>query len=112
MVAISKAGRVTVCKRCKAPCRVATEKNPEARFLRRSLKPQGLCVNCATTQFLKSIESLESSIQKHGLESLLNPMFQKQFQKVMISGGADASFDEINWDVVIKNWDLPFKQGR
>lgn len=98
----------THCIRCGRPCRPGQSQNPEARPFKRA--EQGLCADCAVTEFLTcpDVEPLTQGILRNGIEILRNPNIQKQFGEILKVGKSDLQADEINWDVVIFNWDLPF----
>jgi len=103
------------CSRCGQLCKIGGPKNQEARLLRRATaehveKFGGLCVDCAATAFLKSIEIVPKAVEQHGLEMLLNPRIQQQFVALMVAGKSDARPEEISWQKVVSNWDLPFKK--
>ena len=101
--------KTTVCVRCGSQCRPAVSQNPDARLFKRT--SQGLCADCAVTQFLLSVEILRLGIERYGLEVLMNPGIQDQFVNVMRSGRSEMSPDEINWKRVIVNWNEPFPKG-
>ena len=71
-----------------------------------------LCVNCAVTKFLKTIETLHYGIEKNGVNILRRPDGQQGFTDIMLTGNADAQSEEIDWDIVINQWDLPFPKKR
>jgi hypothetical protein len=96
------------CGRCGLTVRVDPDRNPEARLLRRSLVPEGLCVDCAATEFLLSTLTLAQQLERLGPNVLLLPEFQALFARLMQSGQADAKPGEINWRRVKDNWHLPF----
>jgi hypothetical protein len=43
---------------------------------------------------------------------LLAPHVQQQFARVMKAGNADATPEEINWQRVVENWNLPFAKAK
>jgi len=95
------------CKRCKVLCKVAGPRNPKAKMLRRS-KGKGLCVNCAVHDWLRNTYPCNILLAQSGPKSLVHPDIQEQFAGIMKTGMADAMPDEINWSLIIENWDLPF----
>jgi len=104
---------VILCPRCNAHCKQSVPVNPDARLLRRTSGTNGLCPNCAVTEFLLSVEPIRLSIESNGAEKvLLNAAVREQFMTVMRAGGADMKPDEINWQSVISNWSLPFPSRR
>ena len=98
----------TECGRCGTRCRVDSSGNPDAKMLRRSNKPKGLCVNCAVHDFLRNTYPCNMLLAESGPSSLAYAHIQEQFAGIMRVGLADAMPDEINWDLIIENWDLPF----
>lgn len=96
------------CERCNTPCKVTGPKNPNAKMLRRSREPKGLCVNCAVHDWLKNTYPANVLLAKSGPRTLAHPHIQEQFAQIMRVGLADAVPDEINWELIIENWDLPF----
>lgn len=96
------------CERCQANCRVNTLRNPNAKMLRRSKEPKGLCVNCAVHNFLRNTYPPNIQLAESGPEILLIPHIQKLFADIMKAGFADARPDEIDWQRIVDNWDLPF----
>jgi len=97
------------CERCEAPCRIAGTGNPDAKMLRRlSKRTRGLCVNCAVHDFLRNTYPLNMLLARSGPKVLLLPRIQKLFAGIMRTALSDARPDEINWDLIVENWDLPF----
>jgi len=47
-------------------------------------------------------------LAESGPKGLAYPHIQEQFAALMKVGLADALPDEINWNLIIENWDLPF----
>jgi hypothetical protein len=98
------------CLRCNAKCQFTGERNPEARVMRRSAVPEGLCANCAITSFIQGTKLLPMVIEKQGgPDVLLNPAVQAQVAAVLDAGNADAHPSEINWPTVVANWNLPWR---
>lgn len=96
------------CKRCDVRCQVSGPRNPGAKMLRRSKEPKGLCINCAVHDFLRNTYPCNMLLSQSGPESLAHPHIQEQFAGIMRVGLADALPDEIDWNLIIENWDLPF----
>lgn len=96
------------CERCKAPCKIAGPRNSDAKMLRRSKEPKGLCINCATHDWLRNTYPVNMLLAQSGPKILLYPHIQEQFKAIMRAGLADAQPDEINWNLIVENWDLPF----
>ena len=107
---MSKDGIVN-CERCEVQLRIEGSRNPDAKMLRRSNKPKGLCVNCAVHDWMRNTYPVNILLaqSRSGPKSLLFPHIQKQFAGIMRVGFADAKPDEIDWNLIVDNWDLPFK---
>ena len=96
------------CERCGARCKVAGPRNSKAKMLRRSREPKGLCVNCAVHDWLRNTYLVNMLLAKSGPKILAYPHIREQFTAIMRVGMADAQPDEINWNLINENWDLPF----
>lgn len=96
------------CERCKAPCKIGGARNPDAKMLRRSSEPKGLCINCAVQDFLRNTYPVNILLAQSGPQVLLYPHLREPFADIMRAGLADAKLDEIDWSRIVKNWDLPF----
>lgn len=96
------------CERCEAPYKIAGPGNPDAKMLRRGKKPKGLCVNCAVHDWLRNCYPANMQLAESGPKPLLHPDMQELFAGIMRVALADAQPDEINWDLIVENWDLPF----
>ena len=98
----------THCLRCKVRCKVDGQRNPKAKMLRRSGEPKGLCVNCAVHDWLRNTYPVNILLAQSGPKALIHPHIREEFAGIMRAGMADAMPDEINWDLIIENWELPF----
>lgn len=98
----------TNCQRCDVECQVAGPRNQDAKLLRRSKEPKGLCVNCAVHDWLRNTYPVNMLLAQSGPKGLVHPHIQEQFAGIMKMGMADAMPDEIGWELIIENWDLPF----
>lgn len=94
------------CERCGATCRVEPLKSSKAKMLRHSNK--GLCVNCAVHDWLRNTYPINMQLAESGPGILVHPQMRELFADIMRTAGSDASSDEINWNLIIENWDLPF----
>lgn len=103
-----KIDTVIHCERCKARCKVDGLRNSKAKMLRRSKEPKGLCINCAVHDWLRNTYPVNMLLAESGPKNLAYPHIQKQFVGIMRVAFADAKPDEINWDLIIENWELPF----
>lgn len=101
------------CPRCARPMQVAARRTEEARLLRHAAEPRGYCVDCAVTEFLKNTYPVNMIVEEseHGASMLLSSHVQEQFAEIMRAGLADAVPDEIDWERVVRNWDLPFERS-
>lgn len=96
------------CERCEARCKVAGPRNSDAKMLRRSREPKGLCVNCAVHDWLRNTYPVNIQLAEYGPKGLDHPQIQELFTEIMRTKFADAKPDEIDWDLIVENWDLPF----
>lgn len=105
---MSDFGAICNCERCGVRCRVGAVEPSKAKMLRRSTKPKGMCNNCAVTEFLANTYPPNMLIEEspHGAAILLFPQIQEQFAAIM-AGRSDMKPEEINWQIVVDNWDLP-----
>ena len=101
----------TSCVRCGKTCRSGKSKNTDARPFRRAKK--GLCENCVVTSFLLSpeLEALTINLMKVGVETLKVPAIREQFSNILEAGNSELPAENIDWDAVIGQWDLPFPKG-
>jgi len=98
------------CERCKIRCRIATVSTP-AEMLRRSAVPNGLCVNCAVHDFLRNTYPCNMLLAQSGPRILLHGVLREQFAAIMETGHSHARPDEINWNLIVANWDLSWPHG-
>lgn len=96
------------CERCGVQLKVDAVPGSKAKMLRHSKEPKGLCVNCAVHDWLRNTFPPNILLAQSGPRILLFPHIQKQFAEIMKVGSSDAKPDEIDWDRIIENWDLPF----
>jgi len=95
------------CPRCGVPCRASSAGHDDARLLRRA--PKGFCANCAVTEFLMSVETIRDGIERRGVgQALSNLAVREGFTQLMKIGHADMRPEEIDWEKIIDNWQLPF----
>jgi hypothetical protein len=95
------------CKRCGKLCKVEPLPESNAKMLRRS-QNIGLCVNCAVHDWLRNTYPINIILAESGPKGLELPHIQQQFASIMKIAGADAQFDEIDWNAIISNWNLSF----
>jgi hypothetical protein len=101
------------CERCGRKCQTSETTNADARLIRKSIVPKGLCVDCAITCFIKTGPLMElipggkDAPPGFGIVEVLSmPHIQKQFSAVFVAGGCADAKSEISWPRVIGNWDL------
>ncbi len=97
------------CERCGVRCRADGPQGTKAKMLCHSKEPKGLCVNCAVHDWLRNTYPVNLLLATSGPKSLLLPHIQEQFTGIMRIGFADAKPDEIDWQRIVDNWELPFK---
>ncbi len=104
------------CSRCGVLCKLASSATEEARLLRHATRPEtsGYCPDCGLTDFFKNHSMLAQAMDMNpaGKQMLLDPRVQQQFGGIMQTGNADAKPEEINWQRVYDNWDMPFAKVR
>ena len=125
------------CERCGVRLKVGPPPNPDARLLKRATIPSGVCVNCAATEWFKTIEPIREILDSprcrkchrskgdaYGQcrcekpqfstpqEIVMLPHVQAIFAQIMAAGNADARPEEIDWLEVAANWDLPMPPKR
>lgn len=93
------------CGRCGCRCRSSVGIS-DAKMLRRSNK--GLCVNCAVHDWLRNTYPCNMLLAQSGPKVLAHQHIRDQFAQIMRMGNADAKPEEINWNLINENWDLPF----
>jgi ribosomal protein S27AE len=101
------------CSRCGAACKLADSTTEDARLLKHATKPEtsGFCPDCGVTDFFKHHSPLAMLMEQNplgGKKMLLDVRVQEHFSKLLEAGNADASPQEINWQRVYDNWELPF----
>ncbi len=99
----------TYCQRCEAKLQVNPKQQSNAKMLRRSNQAKGFCVNCALHDWLRNTYPVNLIFTTLSPEALRLEHIQEQLTGIMRSQNADATPDEINWEAIIANWDLPFK---
>lgn len=101
-------GQTCNCDRCGGKCRIG-KRNPDARMLRRSATPSGLCVNCATHDWLRNTYPCNMLLDQSGPHVLLQQAIREQFATMLQEANSDARIDEINWNLIVENWELPWR---
>jgi len=96
------------CLRCGFKCLVDSVRGSRATMLKRSNEPKGLCINCAAHDVLRNLYPANLILARSGPKGLDLPHIQQQFEALLKIAGTDAMPGEINWSIVIANWNLPF----
>lgn len=97
------------CGRCGRSCKVNHVPGSKARMLKRSKVPKGLCINCAVHDFLRNTYPVNMLLAgMRNPECLILPHLQQQFAGILRSDFSDAKPSEINWRLIVDNWELPF----
>lgn len=97
----------TYCRRCGAKCKIDPLPQSNAKMLKRS-RNKGLCVNCAVHDWLRNTYPVNILLAQSGPKALQFEHIRQQFLGIMKTAKSDAEFGEIDWDLIIENWDLPF----
>jgi hypothetical protein len=107
-LSVTKVQQVAFCDRCGRMLRVAGPHNPDARMLVRAKEPHGYCINCATHDWLRNTYPVNMQLAEKGPRILLYPHIRELFGYLLQTANADAKLDEINWNLIVENWELPF----
>jgi len=54
------------------------------------------------------LEALRIGLLREGIQTLRHPTIQAQFAEILRVGGSEMNPDEIDWDNVIGQWNLPW----
>lgn len=106
---------IAPCPRCGRICSDNTPPaNRASQTIRRStFKKGGTCASCALADWIKKTPALMMVIgmlKKKGLtvvDAFKLPHVRAQFAAIMKTGQSDATPDEIDWDHLAVNWELP-----
>ena len=101
-------GGKCTCLRCGAPCQLAPVPGSQARWIKKASAPQGLCINCAVHDVLRHLYPVNLLLAQSAGKGLLHPHIQDQFFHLAQMHGTDATLEEIDWQAIVANWDLPF----
>ena len=102
------------CARCGVPCRPAVTEHPDARLMQHTTGPTGLCECCALTAFLLALPFTALGIARAGSVAamLREEHVREQLGRVFLAGQADARIEQIDWQRVVDQWDMPFPKAR
>lgn len=99
-------GAITACNRCGVPLQVAQERQADAKMLRKAKTAEGVCLNCSVAEWFNTYDVRRLVPDPAALRL---PHVQVQFGTLMRVGLSEAKLEDIDWEHVIANWDLPFK---
>ena len=103
-----ESGQRCNCQRCGALVKVDPLDGSKAKMLKRSKDVKGLCINCAVHDWLRNTYPLNLLLAKAGPRGLALTHIQEEFAGIMKLQISDAVPDEIGWQAIIDNWELPF----
>jgi hypothetical protein len=96
------------CERCGVPLEVAPIPGSQAKLLKRSATPQGLCASCAVHDHLRHLYPANLTLARGGPQLLAHPHIQQMYLDLLRMAGTDVTAEEIDWNAIIANWELPF----
>jgi hypothetical protein len=98
------------CLRCGVDVQVSAKKRAEKSWpFKLATIPKGFCADCVFTQFLCNTYPINMGLDRSGPELLLHPQMR---EAVLMSGlleKCDMNVDEVNWQKVVANWNLPIE---
>jgi len=100
-------GAVASCERCGKKIQVAAARREDAELFRLAKELKGVCADCVMTQFLYNTYPINMQLDEAGPELLLKPGIREAFVSCGILDRGDLKIDEIDWQRVVDNWDLP-----
>lgn len=100
-------GEITECLRCGKPlvCAPSSDGQPIHR-----IEKEGWCPECATTAWLKDFECsgmMGALISGYGPSCMLAPHIREGFASLFTIGKAPIPAEEVDWEQLVRNWDLP-----
>jgi hypothetical protein len=104
-------GATVHCTRCGVRCQVRGGGDDQARIARFA-DHAGLCATCVTAWWFQHgpLAQLMTPDKRH---MLTDPRVQTQFVSVLqASGHEDLQPDQIKWERLVAQWDLPFPQAK
>jgi hypothetical protein len=108
-------GALAKCDRCSVQLRIAESRRQDSRPFRKSATIHGHCPDCVMTEFLYNTYPVNMLIDERGPEMLLNAEFMRMAllsSGVMDPAHCEMDVNEINWQRVVDNWDLPVKVAK
>jgi hypothetical protein len=110
--------QVVLCDRCGVHLRFRPQTgNAGARVMRHARQPKGVCATCGFRQWLATdyggaLEEIIRRDCKNDPIVLKSPHIREMIQRLMIVGKCDAPFEEIDFDRLVAQWDLPIAGKR
>ncbi len=97
---------VVFCKRCGDPCQASPKSESKARPFRKSNR--GNCTPCAVVLFFQDEdEGIGNALpEDFDPEGLKLPHMLEQFARVLAVGNSELQMEEIDWDAVIRKWNI------
>lgn len=105
-----KPKKAVECNRCGANLRVDPQTGSRATMLKRAETAKGYCIQCAVHDWLRHTYPPNIQLAESGPTILLHPHVQKLFGEIMDIQHSDAQLDEINWNLIVENWELPWPE--
>ena len=108
-----------ICDRCGVRLWVSGPGKDEATVMRLAAEPLGYCANCAISQYIQFDYHFGPRGQGGLIDSIdanpsliLLPIFQQTMGNLLDHGKADSDGSDINWQVVVDQWRLPWPKKR
>ena len=98
------------CDRCEVKLRIDPQRGSRATMLRRAKAAKGYCLSCAVHDWLRHTYPVNIQLAQSGPHILLHPQARELFGQIMQDQHADAQPDEINWNLIVENWELPWPE--
>jgi len=96
-------------RRASRVCLAEASQILNSRPFRKGLR--GLCANCAVTAFFKDSDGEQgvgfALSADFDPQCLLYPHIQAQFQRILAIGQSELRYEQVDWGIVLSNWDLP-----
>lgn len=102
--------KTVVCDRCGAKLCIDPRMGSLATMLKRAKAAKGYCVHCAVHDWLRHTYPINIQLAESGPAILLHPQIRQLFGEIMRGQHADAHLDEINWNLIVENWELPWSE--
>jgi hypothetical protein len=102
---VTPKSKVVRCRRRGDPALGVTSTKPSARPFKRALR--GNCTACAVCYLFQSEDCFGFALPPNfDPEGLRLPHIQKLFARLLAVGDSELTMEEINWDDVIRKWNV------